>query len=163
MRSPPDRRFEHTIEGERIIAAAPEAVWAVLSDFHHVDRWAPRVSRVVPVGESVGGLGMARRCDVRGLGRVDEVVNVWEAGRRLGYSVAPVGPIGPAQSLWALDPTADGVTRVILRLSYDMRFGALGKLLHGLLVGRLLSRGLSGALALLRRHVESGRDTRSVA
>lgn len=139
-----------------MIGASPEAVWAVLSNFHSVDGWAPRVRRVIAIGDATHGLGMARHCDVRGLGGVDEVVNVWEEGRRLGYSVTPVGPIGASQSLWKLDPAPEGSTLVTLRLSYDMRFGPLGALLHGLLVRRLLARNLRGALALLKRRVETG-------
>jgi hypothetical protein len=105
---------------------------------------------------------MARHCDIRGLGGVDEVVNCWEEGRRLGYSVTPVGPIGASQSLWKIEPADSHSTRVKLRLDYEMRFGPLGALLHALLVRRLLVRNLPGALALLKRRVETGRTVRPV-
>ena len=143
--------MRHRIEGERLVEAEPAAVWSVLSDFHRVDRWAPRVKRVVPLGPAASGLGMARRCDIRGLGHVDEVVNVWEDGRRLGYRVTPVGPIGASQSLWELQPDGTDGTRVRLQLDYDVRFGAFGELLHVAVLRRLLERALPDALALLRR------------
>ena len=143
-----------------MIEAAPLAVWEILSDFHAVDTWVPRVARVVPIGETKRGLGTARHCDVRGLGGLDEVVNVWEESRRLGYRVTPVGPIGRSQSLWEIEPVGPKSARVKLRLDYDMRLGPLGALLHAVLVRRLLERNLPGALALLKRRVETGRTVR---
>ncbi len=142
----------HRLVGERVIEAPTEAVWNVLSDFHGVDRWAPRVTRVIALGEVKRGLGAARHCDLRGLGGIDEVVNVWEEGRRLGYEVTALGPIRRSQSLWELAPVA-GHTRVRLQLGYEMRFGTLGRWLEPVAVRPLLGRNLPGALALLRRHV----------
>ncbi len=148
--------MRHRVAGERRIEVPPAAVWEVLSDFHRVGAWAPRVTRVVPIGPTRRGIGTARRCRIRGLGRVDEVVNVWEEGRRLGYHVTPLGPIGASQSLWEVESDDSGCARVALRLDYDMRFGPLGALAHVLAVRRLLERNLPGALALLRRHVLGG-------
>ena len=82
-------------------------------------------------------------------------MNVWEDGRRLGYRVAPLGPIGASQSLWEIEPAGPNSARVTLRLDYDLRFGPLGALLHRVVVRRLLERNLPGALALLKRHVEA--------
>lgn len=158
--SDPAGPMKYRVEGETEIDAAADAVWEVLSDFHAVDTWAARVTRVRPLGEVPRGLGMARHCDIRRLGGVDEVVNVWEEGRRLGYSVTPVGPIGASQSLWEIEPLDPRSARVKLRLDYQMRFGPIGALLHALLVRRLLVRNLPGALALLKRRVETGRTVR---
>ncbi len=155
MTAGPVQGLAYRVEGERVMGAPPDAVWAVLSDFHAVDRWAPRVKRVIPSGECTRGIGMGRHCDIRGLGGVDEVVNVWEENRRLGYRVTPVGPIGTSQSLWEIEAVGTGSAKVKLRLDYDMRLGPLGTLLHALLVRRLLEKNLPGALALLKRRVES--------
>lgn len=144
----------HVVEGTRLIEAPPRAVWSVLSDFHGVDRWAPRVSRVEALGAVASGPGMARRCELRGLGSVDEVVNVWEPDERIGYRVTALGPVAASESLWELEPVDDGgATRVRLRLRYRMRFGPAGRLLDALVARRVLARNLRGALALLRRHV----------
>lgn len=143
----------HVVEGARTVEGPPEAVWAVLSDFHGVDRWAPLVVRVSALGDVESGPGMARRCRLRWLGEVDEVVNVWEPAHRIGYRVTALGPVQASQSLWELEPDGQGGTRVRLRLSYRMRFGVAGRLLDALVVRRILARNLSGALALLRRAV----------
>ncbi len=157
------QRAAHRIQGETLIAASASAAWDVLSDFHGVDTWARPVTRVVALGPAARGVGAARRCDIRGLGAVDEVVTVWEEGRRLGYRVSPVGPIGRSESLWEIEPVGPLSTRVRLRLDYDMRFGPLGALLHALLVRRLLGRNLPGALAAPKRRVETGRVVRRPA
>lgn len=145
----------HTVSRARRVEAPPDAVWALLSDFHGVDRWAPLVVRVSELGDVAAGPGMARRCELRWLGRVDEVVNVWEPGARIGYRVTALGPVQASQSLWVLEPDDQGGTCVRLRLAYRMRFGILGRLLDALVVRRILARNLRGALALLRRHLLS--------
>lgn len=149
------------VQGETVIDAAPVAVWEVLSDFHGVDTWAPIITRVVDIGPTARGVGTARHCHLRRLGGIDEVVAVWEEGRRLSYRVSPLGPIGGSQSSWEIEPLAEQSTRVKLRLDYDLRFGPLGALLHALVVRRLLVRNLPSALAALKRRVETGRTVGS--
>ncbi len=145
----------HCIHGETVIDADPAAVWEVLSDFHRVDSWAPVITRVVDIGPTSRGVGAARRCQLRRLGVVDEVVVVWEEGRRLHYRVSPLGPIGDSQSSWEIDRVGERSARVELRFEYDMRFGPLGLLLETVAVRRLLTRNLPGALAALKRCVET--------
>lgn len=41
-----------TVAATRVIAAAPEAVWGVVGDPHHLPRWWPRVARVEGVDEA---------------------------------------------------------------------------------------------------------------
>jgi hypothetical protein len=153
----------HYVQGETVIGAAPGAVWEVLSDFHGVDTWAPIITRVVDIGPTARGVGAARHCDFRRLGGVDEVVAVWEEGRRLSYRVSPLGPIGASQSSWEIEPVGERSARVKLRFDYDMRFGPVGVLLDALAVHRLLARNLPGALAALKRRVETGRMVRPSA
>lgn len=149
----------HRVQGETTIAAPASSVWEVLSDFYAVDRWAPLVWNVSVIGEAKPGLGAARHCDIRYLGGIDEVVTVWDEGRRLGYRVTPVGPIGTSESLWEIESIGEKTARVALRLDYAMRFGAVGGLLNALLVRRVLARNVPGALGLLRRRVEGRRPS----
>lgn len=163
MTSLPLRAFRHHVHGETRIEAPANAVWAVLSDFHGVADWAPLVTRVLDTGPTPNGVGAARSCTLRGLGCVDEVVVLWEEGERLGYRVTPLGPIGVSTSLWTLAPVDASATLVTLRLDYDLRFAWFGRLLHTLVARRLLERSLPGALALLKRRVETGRSVRREA
>ncbi len=144
----------HHVQGETVIDADPAAVWEVLSNFHGVDSWAPIITRVDDIGPTPRGVGAARRCQFRRLGVVDEVVVVWEEGRRLHYRVSPLGPIGDSQSCWEIHPVGERSARVVLRFDYAMRFGPLGVLLDTVAIRRLLTRNLPGALAALKRRVE---------
>ncbi len=158
--SGPAQASAHRVQGEILIAAPAPAVWEVLSDFHGVDAWAPIITRVVDIGPTSSGVGAARHCQLRWLGGVDEVVVVWEEGRRLSYRVSPLGPIGASRRSWEIDPVCERSARVKLRFDYHLRFGPLGALLHALIVRRLLARNLPGALAALRRRVEMGPSVR---
>ncbi|MGH8453492.1 MAG: SRPBCC family protein [Nevskiales bacterium] len=146
-------RAESRIE----IAAPPAAVWEVLADFCGLDQWARGVTRCDPIGSVAQGVGAGRRIQIKGLGRVDEVVNLWEPERHLRYAASAVGPFGPGASSWRLEPVESAGarrTRVTLRFAYDMRFGALGRLLHALLVRDRIQSAESQTLERLKRHVE---------
>lgn len=148
-----EEQLDYTLEAERIIEATAEDVWKVLADFQAVGEWAARIDHVEPLGEIAQGLGAGRRCTVRGLGVVDEVVDLYDPPRAFGYRVGGSGPLAGAQSRWMLAATGEGATRVRLQLSYTPRFGLLGRVLNALVYRHVLARNLPGALALLRRHV----------
>ena len=141
------------VSGSTFIAAPPERVWATLADFHRLDRWAPTVRKVEPVGPLRSGVGTARRMGVERLGHLLEVVTVWDEGERLGYRVSPLGPIQTSESLWRLE-SEDAGCRVHLSLEYELRFGGLGRLLHRVIARKLIERRLPRILSLLQRHVE---------
>ena len=44
-----------SVSGRRVIDAPAEAIWAVVSDPHHLPRWWPRVIRVEDVRQAPGG------------------------------------------------------------------------------------------------------------
>jgi uncharacterized protein YndB with AHSA1/START domain len=144
----------YSVEASIDIAASPAAVWADLGDFHGVANWARGVV-AHPIGDRPNGLGAGRRCDIAGLGRVDEIVVEWQPPTRLAYSVTPVGPFGPGIAHWNVTPLGVDGARVTQRFVYAMRFGLLGALLHGLLVGRKLAQAQPGVLRQLRNKVES--------
>ncbi len=136
------------------IAAPPAAVWAVLSDFHGLTKWARGV-KVQPLGSTQTGLGTGRRATIPGLGTVDEVVIQWEPEQRLSYSVTPVSVFGPGIARWRLEPAGPGKTRVTERFEYDMRFGIFGALLRALVVKRKLAEAQPNMLQQFKKGVES--------
>ena len=96
------QKFDQEITDSIKITASRNSVWAVLSDFHHVDRWAARVIRVDRLEGPDHGLGASRRCDVKGAGVIEEIISRWEEGEMLGYDVSPLGPLGSALSIWRI-------------------------------------------------------------
>ncbi len=140
-------------ESQIEIAATPAAVWAVLSDFHGLEKWAPRV-RVTKLGDTRRGVGVGRRAVIPGLGTVDEVVIEWEPEKRLSYSVTPVSVFGPGTARWRLEAAGPHKTRVFERFEYDMRFGIVGALLHALVVRRKLAEAQPNMLKQFKKGVE---------
>lgn len=141
-------------ETQTEIAASPAAVWAVLSDFRGLEKWAPRV-RVSPLGDKDRGIGAGRRVEVPGLGTVDEVVIQWEPEQRLSYSVTPVSVFGPGIARWRIESAGPRKTRVTERFEYDMRFGFVGALLRALVVKRKLAEAQPRMLKQFKKGVES--------
>ena len=140
------------------INVSAERVWALLSDFHGLQTWAERVTDLYAIGQLSNGLGAARRCHVRGLGAIDEIVTVWGEGQQLGYRVSPVGPLGVAHSLWRIEAIGQDACKVTLTLRYDLKFGSIGKLLHFLVLKRLLQANIDRVMTILKTHLESSTD-----
>lgn len=141
-------------ESQIEINATPATVWAVLSDFHGLEKWARRV-RVTKLGDKERGIGAGRRAVVPGLGTVDEVVIQWEPEQRLSYSVTPVSVFGAGIAHWRLEAAGPRTTRVFERFEYDMRFGIFGALLHALVVKRKLAQAQPNMLKQFKKGVES--------
>ena len=145
--------FRHQVTGSMAIEAPAESIWQVLADFHQVRRWAKEVTHCVPLGDVTSGIGSGRRCEIRGVGSVDEYIDVWQPHHRFGYSVSRLGPVAQASSRWQLEPAGAG-TQVTLSLHYNMRFGPLGRLLNRIIARRRLEQSIPGVLKKLRRFVE---------
>jgi hypothetical protein len=90
------------------IAAAPEAVWAVLADHEAWPRWFALLDRVEVTGAPTG-VGGARRVIIQRL-PFDEVFTVWDEPRQLAWAVT--GSRLPLLSLMAesvrLEPAGAG-------------------------------------------------------
>ncbi len=144
----------------RVNSPAP-LVWAVLSDFHHVDAWAERVRRVEPVGDIKAGLGAGRRVVVKDAGRIEETITCWEEGRRIGYSVSPIGPIAQSLSLWTIEATDPTACKVSLQLKYKLRRGWINRVLHASIVRPRIAGRLTPILTALKHYVETGEKLRA--
>ena len=67
------------------IDATPEAVWAVIGRYMHIDEFAPLVTSVEALTDGDDGLGSKRRCTFEnGSSLVEEVIG-WDPGR--GYRI----------------------------------------------------------------------------
>lgn len=136
------------VRRSRTVAAAPNAVWAIVGDAHHLPRWWPRVERVEGVGNGAftevlrSDRGRALRADFRVLEHRQPHVRAWTQDldgtpfeRFLAEAVTRV----------ELEPSATGTTVTVqqrLRLRGMSRFG-------GFLVRRATRRQLDEALDLL--------------
>lgn len=143
----------YVIRAAQPVAASPAAVWAVLADFGNVHRWSPTVAASRLTSTATAGPGCSRACDIRGMGRIEETVTAWEEGRGFTYVATPVGPMGAARNRWTV-AAAPGGSLVSVELAYRLRYGALGRALHALVMRKKLARLMPAVLAQLAAHVE---------
>lgn len=145
--------FERTLD----IDAAPEAVWAVVGRFMHIDEFAPLVTSVEALTEGEDGLGSKRRCYFSDGGSVVEEVTAWDANRgyRVRLSEMSAMPLHEAQADLAVKPLGDGRSTVIWGFDYRVKFGPLGWVLGQTLMKMMMGKVLDGNLQGLADKVRS--------
>lgn len=144
--------YPYRLVARQEVAAPPAAVWAVLADFANVHRWSRAVRHSELVSAQPRGVGCARACHIPGFGRIRETVVDWQEGTGLSYEATPLGPLGPSRNRWQVAPGPSGAV-VLVELSYRVRFGLVGRLLHRLVMRRKLARLLREVLGQLAGHV----------
>jgi uncharacterized protein YndB with AHSA1/START domain len=125
------------VEAERITRAAPEAVWALVSDATRYPQWGPwsaagyqRPGDTSPRGAgAVQWLRSSRRAYLRYPVSIEKILEA-EEGRRLAYTVIGGIPVRDYHAEVTLTPTADG-THVRWAASWDAT-----------LAGRIVRRAL---------------------
>jgi uncharacterized protein YndB with AHSA1/START domain len=139
------------------IAAPRSAVWAVLADFPNIADWNGGVKKSYSTGETEGGVGATRHCDLAPIGELEETVLAWEPERRMVVRIESAAklPIKSAEVTFTLD-AADGSTPTELRYAYQPRFGPIGSVL-GPFIDRQLTSGFEGFLADLDRAATDSR------
>ncbi len=138
---------KYRVQSDVIIDASSDEVWGVLKEFGTVSEWAPTVTKSYYLDSQTYGVGTGRHCDIEGFGSIDEVVTEWQEGVGFTYSVTPLGPLDNVNSSWQLERIGDRKTKLQVILSYDLRFGILGKILHKLVMRRKLEQSLPDTLA----------------
>jgi uncharacterized membrane protein len=137
-----------------VIAAAPERVWAVVSDPERALSFMSGVTRWEVAGEEPTGLGARYRILLRvgsaEIGGLVEVVE-WDRPRELAWtSVTGIDQ----RCRWRLRDAGEGRTRVELRLAY----GVAGSGLTGWIAERIAAPTVTGhlrrTLRRLKRMVE---------
>lgn len=140
-------------EGSIVIAAPPERVMDVLTDYEAYPAWSDvRSTRVLERGE--GGLAtrVAFELDVPGLGRAAYVLAYRYAPADAGMSWASTEAHGAVRSVageYLLAATEDGGTGVTYRLEVE-----LAALIPGVLRTKGQELLIANALERLRRRVE---------
>ena len=151
-----ERPGKYHLSADLVVQAPAEKVWAVLADFSAVDTWVPLVTESYVIGNNDRGVGVRRRCNLERFGEINELVTEWDEGRSLSYQVSSLGPLQSSQNSWTLIDIDETSCKVVLELDYDMRFGPIGRLMHALVLGRLLRKRIPNAIELLKKRVETG-------
>lgn len=149
------------ITAETIVQAPAKEVWGVIADFSAADTWAPQVAKSYALSTRDHGVGAERHCEVKGFGGIREVITEWTDGRGLTYSVTPLGPLDVSHNRWTVLDLDETTSKVVVELSYDIRFGLFGKLLHKLMMRRKLEQAFPKGLEALKTRVETGKLVRA--
>ena len=113
------------------IDAAPDAVWAVLERYMHIDEFAPQITSVDSLTKGEAGVGSKRRNHfANGTSLVEEVTS-WKPGS--GYTVElsdmAAMPLHEASSEIRITPTG-GKSKVTWTFDYRVKYGPLGWLME---------------------------------
>ncbi len=147
-------------ERSRKIDATPDAVWAVLGRFMHVDEFAPQIASVDALTSGDDGLGSKRRNHfVNGTSLVEEVTQ-WKSGE--GFTVAlsdmAAMPLHEASSQVRIIPTG-GRSKVTWTFDYRVKYGPLGWLMGQTMMKMMMGKIIDANLKGLEDKVKSGENT----
>ncbi|SMR70762.1 Polyketide cyclase / dehydrase and lipid transport [Aliiroseovarius halocynthiae] len=146
------------IERTRKIGATPEAVWAELSRFMHLDDIAPLVVKVDALTDFREGLGARRRAHFdNGTSLVEEVVD-WQPNREMTIHCSDLEPL-PLKALETIirvEPLPNGRSKTVWNTQFQVKFGPFGWLMGQLLMRRPFNTVVGGNLKGLEKRVISG-------
>jgi uncharacterized protein YndB with AHSA1/START domain len=139
--------MRRTVRVERRLDAAPEGVFAMVTDHARYDRFAGiRRSELFRPGEpSPNGVGAVRWVWIGPL-RFEEEVTAYEAPRRLDYVIRRVRPLPFRHAGGSIRLEPDGAgTRAVWTSSFEIPIPLLGRLLDRIFE-RQLDRGFGRVL-----------------
>ena len=102
----------------RELTSSPQEIWAVLSDFAAISRWASNVDHACLMSEQTSGRGMVRRIQ-SSRNVVIETVTTWQPEKTLAYTIEGLPPvIKSLTNTWTLKKITQG-TKVTLITRID--------------------------------------------
>ena len=134
----------HTID------ATPDAVWAVLGRYMHIDEFAPLVVSVDALTDGEDGVGSKRRNNFADGSSIVEEVTRWEANHmyRVRLLEMTSGPLQEAHAEIFVEPVDGGHSTVRWMLEYRVKYGPfgwlLGQTMMKLMLGKILDANLKG-------------------
>ena len=131
------------------INAAPDAVWAVLSRYMHIDEFAPQITSVDALTDGEVGVGSKRRNHFANGTSVVEEVTAWKPGN--GYTVKlsdmAAMPLHEANSEIRITPIG-GQSKVVWTFDYRVKYGPIGWLMGQtmmkMMMGKIIDANLQG-------------------
>lgn len=137
------------------------SAWQKLRDLSLAHNYVPGVIRTELTTAEHSGVGASRRVYQSATRGLDETVIEWVDGQgfliRLhqGNEGAPA-PFSEASFRYWLEDTTDGNSTMQLTLSYTVRWGALGRVLQRLVLGKAIRGTVRDVALCLREFYQSG-------
>ncbi len=147
----------HSLE----MALPREAAWQKLRDLSVAHHYVPGLTGTEIRTALKEGVGASRRVFQGGGRWLDETVTEWAEGQ--GFAIrlhraeqGMVAPFREASFRYWLEDAGPSTTRLVLTLSYSLRWGVFGALLERLAMGRGVSANLRDVALGLREYYLSG-------
>jgi len=94
-----------TATAELSMSASPDAVWAILSDFHGLPNWMPGIDESVADGED-------RVLSMMGMTIRERLVKMDDAGKAVTYSIVDGAPVETHEATITVHDADGGGSRV---------------------------------------------------
>lgn len=144
-----------TLHNEITIAAPRSAVWQALVRLDALGQYDPGVKSATLVGETTSGPGAQRRCELRPTGWFIEQVVSWEPESALAFELVTCSlPVSSLRHDYTLTEKASR-TRLTQVMTYQLKYGPVGRALDVLAMRRKWDAGIKAFLAGLKDHVET--------
>ena len=149
------------ISAETNLVMPRSEAWAKLQDLLLAQHYVPGVTHIEITTPNRTGVGASRKVFCKRRAPIDETVIEWEDGH--GFTVKlhngdkPPVPFKEAQFVYRLHDVPGGQTRVTTTMIYGLPAGALGRLLDGLLMRRIVAHTVSSIARGLKQVYESER------
>lgn len=145
------------VERSLTIDAAPEAVWAVLGRYMHIDEFAPEITSVDALTTGENGVGAKRRNHFKNGTSLVEEVTEWKPGK--GYSVKlsdmAAMPLREASGEIYITQTGGG-SKVSWAFDFRAKYGPFGWLMGQTLMKMMMGKVIDGNLKGLAGKVLAG-------
>ena len=131
---------ERHIQVQRRMSASMGALWDLFADFPNLASYWSGLRSTTAIGDQTRGVGARRRVELKPIGGMEEIVTVWEDGRRIETRNQPTPsvPFKHAASALMLEPDDDDATLATFDYRYVPKGGPLGRL-TGPLIDRMLT------------------------
>lgn len=132
------------------INAKPDAVWAVLSRYMHIDEFAPFIDKVDALTDGENGVGSKRRNHFSNGDSMVEEVTGWKPNHSYAVRMSEMGtsPITEASSIISVKRVDGNRSSVNWTFDYRMKPGIfgwlLGKTILRRVMGKVLTKNLKG-------------------
>ncbi len=142
-----------------MIDATPEAVWAVLGSYMHIDEFAPLITSVDALTEGEDGLGSKRRNNFENGTSVVEEVTSWKPGQGFTVKLSDMAamPLHEASSDVFITPEG-GRSKMTWTFDYRVKFGPLGWLMGQTMMKMMMGKIIDGNLKGLADRVRSDQN-----
>lgn len=134
-------------ERSRQIDATPDAVWAVLGRFMHIDEFAPQIETVDALTTGEDGLGSKRRNHFANSTSVVEEIVDWKLGEGFTVKLSDMAamPLHEASSQVRIRQMGQQ-SKVSWTFDYRVKYGLLGWLMGQTMMKMMMGKIIDGNL-----------------